>query len=186
MLKYFKERRGLVNVLLLSFVFGLGVFIGFHSIPEINKVVNIEGKETAVDTTVDFSPFWRVWNDINEKYPSNDEVTDQNKLYGAISGLVNSLEDPYSVFFNPEETKLFEEDIKGSFSGIGIEIGIKDKILTVIAPLRDTPAWRADMKSGDKILKIDETLTNGMSVDEAIKLIRGEEGTSVSLTIFHE
>lgn len=185
-LKYFKARRTPTTILLVTLFFALGVYIGFNQRPEINKVVNILGKETTVATQADFSPFWKVWNDINEKHPNATKTSDQNKIYGAISGLVGSLNDPYSVFFNPDEAKSFEEDIQGSFGGIGMEIGMKEKVLTVIAPLKDTPAYRADIKSGDKILKIDNLVTSDMSVDKAIKLIRGEPGTTVKLTLFRE
>lgn len=185
-LDYFKTRNTSTTILLVALFFGLGIYIGFYNSPEIDKVLNISGKETAVLTEADFSPFWKVWNNINEKYPSAAETSDQNKIYGAISGLVGSLNDPYSVFFNPDEAKLFEEDIQGNFGGVGMEIGIKEKILTVIAPLKNTPAYKADIKSGDKILKIDNIVTSGMSVEKAIKLIRGEPGTTVKLTIFRE
>lgn len=186
MLEYFKTRRASATILLVVIFFGLGVFIGFIQRPEINKVVDILNKETSVKTETDFSPFWKVWNNINEKYPNASKTTDQNKVYGAISGLVGSLNDPYSVFFNPEEAKMFEEDIHGNFSGVGMEVGIKDKILTVIAPLKDTPAYKANIKSGDKILKINDTVTSSLSIDKAIKLIRGDAGTTVTLTIFRD
>ncbi|HAS80577.1 MAG: Carboxyl-terminal protease [Candidatus Nomurabacteria bacterium GW2011_GWE1_32_28] len=185
-IEYIKVRRARATVLLVVIFFGLGIYIGFIQRPEINKVVNILNKETAASTETDFSPFWKVWNDINEKYPNVSNTSDQDKLYGAISGLVGSLNDPYSTFFNPEEAKLFEDDIQGNFSGVGMEIGIKDKILTVIAPLKDTPAYKANIKSGDQILKINDTLTSNLSIDKAIKLIRGDVGTVVTLTIFRE
>ncbi len=99
---------------------------------------------------------------------------------------MGSLNDPYSVFFNPDEAKDFEASVTGSFGGIGIEIGMKDKILNVIAPLKDTPAYIAGVKAGDFILKIDGTTTADMSIDKAISLIRGKEGTAVTLTVMHE
>lgn len=186
MFEYFKQRRASAIILLVSIFFGAGVYVGFYNRPEINKVVNILGKETAVDTEADFSPFWKAWNNINQKYPNSDKITDQEKIYGAISGLVNSLEDPYSVFFDPDEAETFEDDIQGSFGGIGIEIGKKDNILIVIAPLKDTPAYKANIKSGDKILKIDDFDASGMSIEKAIKLIRGDVGTTVRLIIAKE
>ena len=165
---------------------GLGIYIGYHNYPEINKVAGLSGKETQVNTKVDFSPFWKVWNDINEKSPNADKITDQDRVYGAISGLVSSLNDPYSVFFAPDEAKSFEDQIAGSFDGIGMEVGMKDKVITVIAPLKDTPAYKANIKSGDKILKIDKTVTSNLTIDDAIKLIRGPKGTTVTLTILHD
>lgn len=184
MFEFFKTRKTSVVILLLAGFFALGVYVGFHNRPEIDRAM-LRGKETAVATQADFSPFWKVWNAINEKYP-NISVTDQNRVYGAISGLVGSLDDPYSVFFSPEDAKMFEDDINGNFSGVGMEVGIKNKILTVIAPLKDTPAYQSGIKSGDKILKIDETVTSDLSIEKAIKLIRGEKGTTVALTIFRD
>src|SRR3989344_4028565 len=186
MLEFSTTRRNTSVVLLVAVFFFLGIFIGFNNRPEIEKVTGLSNKEVQVATNADFSPFWKVWNTINEKYPKADKTTDQERVYGAISGLVNSLDDPYSVFFSPEEAKSFEEEIAGNFSGVGMEVGIKDKVLTVIAPLKDTPAYKANIKSGDKILKIDKTSTAGIRVEDAIKLIRGEKGTVVTLTIVHE
>ena len=186
MLEYFKTRRAYATILLIALFFGLGIYIGFNNRPEINKVVNLSGKETAVSTEADFSPFWKVWNSINEKYPNASKITDQEKIYGAISGLIGSLNDPYSVFFSPDEAKIFESEIQGNFSGVGLEIGIKDKVLTVIAPLKDTPAYKANIKPGDKILKIDDTATSNLSIDQAISLIRGDIGTTVRLSIFRD
>ena len=186
MIEFFKTRRAYAIVLLVVFTFGFGIYVGFNNRPEIEKVLTLTGKETAVQTTADFSPFWKVWNVINDKYPGAENVTDQEKVYGAISGLIGSLNDPYSEFFAPDEAKIFEEDISGNFSGVGMEIGIKNRVLTVIAPLKNTPAYRAGIESGDKILKIDETATAGLGVYQAIKLIRGEQGTTVSLSILRE
>ena len=186
MIEFFKTRRAYAIVLLVVFTFGFGIYVGFNNRPEIEKVLTLTGKETAVQTTADFSPFWKVWNVINDKYPGAEKVTDQEKVYGAISGLIGSLNDPYSEFFAPDEAKIFEEDISGNFSGVGMEIGIKNRVLTVIAPLKNTPAYRAGIESGDKILKIDETATAGLGVYQAIKLIRGEQGTTVSLSILRE
>lgn len=173
-------------VVLFFLTFSLGVYVGDRNRPEIDKVIGLSNKETQVATGADFSLFWKVWNTINEKYPKADKTTDQNRVYGAVSGLVDSLNDPYSVFFNPDDAKSFEEEIAGNFTGIGMEVGIKDRVLTVIAPLKDTPAYRAHIKPGDKILKIDKTVTSGLSIENAIKLIRGEKGTTVTLTIFRE
>ena len=186
MREFLKTRYASGVILLTALVFVLGIYVGYNQRPEIEKVLNLSGKETTVITQTDFSPFWKVWNTINEKYPDANEITDQNKVYGAISGLVDSLNDPYSVFFSPDETKLFEDEIAGSFGGIGMEVDIKDKVLTVVAPLKNTPAYRAGIKPGDKILKIDKITTPDLRIEEALKLIRGEKGTIVTLTILHD
>lgn len=180
-----KKTLGLIIILVIFGAFFTGVKVGANSIPAIEKV-SLANKETQVETTADFAPFWKVWNSINEKYPTPSDITDQERIYGAISGLVNSLNDPYSVFFDPDETKSFQEEISGNFTGVGMEVGIKDKILTVIAPIKDTPAYRAGIKSGDKILKIDNTVTTGLKIEDCVKLLKGEKGTKVVLTILHE
>lgn len=135
---------------------------------------------------VDFAPFWAVWDILNEKYVTPDAVSDQDKVWGAVSGLAQSLHDPYTVFFPPSEAEYFQSEVRGNFSGIGVEIGIEDDILTVIAPLKGTPAERAGLLAGDKIINIGVTSTIDMKLDEAISLIRGERGTKVKLTIVRE
>lgn len=172
-----------VAILLLCCLFAVGIYIGYTHRPNIDKVVNVTNKNPAMETSADFNAFWKVWNVLKEKSIYYDKATDQERVWGAVSGLASSTKDPYTVFFNPEDNKLFKDEIKGSFSGIGAEIGMKDNILTVIAPLKGTPAFNAGIKAGDKILKIDGTMTNDMSVDTAISLIRGEKGTTVVLTI---
>jgi carboxyl-terminal processing protease len=179
-----KKKRNVIIVVLVLIFFLLGVDLGYHKSPAIDKVL-LANKDTQVSTTADFAPFWKVWNTINEKYPNVSKISDQDKVYGAISGLMGSLNDPYSVFFSPNEAKSFEDEIAGNFSGVGMEVGIKDKILTVIDPLKDTPAYKAGIKSGDKILKIDTTSTANMNIDDAIKLMRGDKGTTVTLAILH-
>ncbi|MFA5931852.1 MAG: S41 family peptidase [Candidatus Paceibacterota bacterium] len=188
MKEFFTTKRTSITatIFFVAVFFLFGIYIGDHNRPEIDKITGISGKEPQVATGADFAPFWKVWNTINEKYPSANKITDQNRVYGAISGLAGSLNDPYSVFFAPDEAKSFEDEIAGNFDGIGMEVGMKDKVLTVIAPLKNTPAYRADIKSGDKILKIDKKITTGLSIEEAIKLIRGPKGTPVTLTIFRE
>lgn len=167
--------------------FLIGVYFGYGNRPAIAKVTSLINKESGNSADVDFSPFWQAWNIINEKYVgangTSTMVSDQDKVWGAIEGLTASLNDPYTVFLPPEKNKRFEEDIRGNFGGVGMEVGVKDGILTVISPLPDSPAKRAGIMAGDKIIKINETLASNLSTDEAVNLIRGEEGTSVSLLI---
>lgn len=172
-------------VILCMFSFGIGFYFGGGNVASITKIGAVSNKEN-ISITADFEPFWKVWNTINEKYPDASKIDEQKRIYGAIAGLVGSLDDPYSTFFNPTETKSFEEEIDGSFTGVGMEVGMKDKIPTVIAPLKDTPAYHAGMKSGDKILKVDDKNLTDLKIDEIIKLIRGEKGTTVALTIYRE
>ncbi len=176
----------IISLICISGVFGLGLYFGYSHRPEIEKVFSVINKDTQVETGADFSPFWKAWNILNDKSIHNADVTDQERVWGAISGLASSLGDPYTMFFPPKENKSFTEEIQGSFEGIGAEIGIKDKILTVIAPLKDTPAWNAGLKAGDKILKIDQTLTNDMTIEDAIDLIHGPKGSEVVMTILRD
>ncbi|MFA5987907.1 MAG: S41 family peptidase [Candidatus Paceibacterota bacterium] len=173
-----------LGIVFLAGAFLSGVYFGFENRPAVSKVTSIFGKEETSSAEVDFGPFWQTWNVLEQKFVGgNEEVSDQDKVWGAIEGLVKSYGDPYTVFMPPVEAKMFAEDIRGNFSGVGMEIGIKDEILTVIAPLKNTPAERAGLQSGDQIIKIDETATAGLSVDEAVRIIRGETGTVVKLTI---
>jgi len=182
------KTKKILSVIALVFgFFFLGLYIGFSDNLKTNKVMAfLNTKDATIKEDVDFSAFWKVWNTIDKKYPGANTITDQSRMNGAIAGLVDSLEDPYSVFFDKEESKSFKEEISGSFSGVGMEVGIKDKILTVIAPLKGTPADNAGMLPGDKILKIDDKVTINLSVDQAVKLIRGEKGTTVKLSIHRD
>ncbi len=186
MFNFFKEKQNRFLVLISIFTFIIGLYVGLFKSNNLDDLARVFKKRQVDPNQVNLDSFWEVWDTIDEKYPSAKEVDNQERIYGAIKGLVSSLDDPYSTFFTPEEKKIFEEDIDGHFSGVGMEVGNKDDILTVIAPLKDTPAYKAGIKSGDKILAIDEKTTNDMSTEEAIKLIRGEKGTSVSLTIFRQ
>lgn len=143
---------------------------------------------TSTDAPGDFNQFWKAWNVINERYVPTKEksATNQERVWGAIGGLANSLGDPYTYFMPPQEKSIFEEDVKGNFGGVGMQVGMKDSIITVIAPLKGSPAERAGIKAGDKVLLIDGATTTGMTVDKAVYLIRGEVGTKVRLTLFRE
>ena len=137
----------------------------------------------------DLTQFWKVWHLLDEKFiaaSTTDGVNDEDKINGAIQGLVKTFGDPYTVYFPPVENAAFSEDISGNFSGIGMEVGIKNNMVTVISPLSGTPAERAGLLSGDMIIKINGTSTEGMRIDEAVKLIRGEKGTEVILSVFRE
>ena len=137
---------------------------------------------TAV-TDAQFSPFWQVWHLLDEKYVGAASTTSQDKIWGAIKGLAASEGDPYTVFFPPTESKMFASDIAGNFEGVGMEIDVKNSVLTVIAPLKGSPAEKSGMKTGDLILKINGQDTTDMSVDNAVNLIRGPKGTTVKLNV---
>ena len=124
-----------------------------------------------------------VLHEIQEKYVEDPPA--EGLIYGAIKGMVETL-DPHSSFLTPEEMSEFQIETRGNFTGVGIEITMQDKILTVVSPIEDTPAYKAGVEAGDQIIKIDGKLTKNMSLMEAIRLIRGAKGTAVVLTMHRE
>ena len=175
----------IVVVIGLVISFSSGFYIGAGQ----SRTVYLEdviGTDLGKPGGVDFSLFWDAWRVVQEKFATKEPLNFHNMVYGAISGMLESLGDPYTVFMNPEDSERFFDDLKGSFEGVGMEIGIRKKSLQVIAPLEGTPAKMAGIRSGDRIIKINETFTEGMSVEKAVSLIRGPKGTSVTLTILRE
>lgn len=174
---------GVISVVLLSGVFLGGMYFEYTHRPYSDRISGISNMQSP-DNSVDMEPFWQVWNTIDQKFPGAKNISSQDRMYGAIKGLVGSLGDPYSVYFPPQDSKDFSDTINGSFEGIGMEIGIKDGAMNVIAPLKNTPAEKAGLKSGDIILKINASSTSDMSVDQAVHIIRGPKGTPVTLNIY--
>ncbi len=171
------------NLIFIFLVAGLiiGTFFGAFQIGR-NSVFC----EVCQPQEMNFSLFWEAYEKIKQRYVNPEKIDGQKILYGAISGMLESLEDPYTVFFKPDDTKKFLEDISGSFEGVGMEIGIKDEDLQVIAPLEGTPAQEAGLMPGDKIIKVNDELTPDLTLDEVVNMIRGPKGTSVTLTIFRQ
>ncbi len=167
-----------IAILVVCFiaVFGLGIWIG------VAKVAY----HVPQPGTIDFSLFWDAYNKLQQNFITPSKITDQKVVYGAIEGMTNSLGDPYTDFFDPNQAKMFEQNLSGSFDGIGVEIGIKQGLLTVIAPLKGTPGEKAGLKSGDTIVKINGQDATNMASDEAVSLIRGPKGTSVTLTVLRD
>lgn len=162
---------------------------------KLSLLENILNAGKGQPQNVDFSAFWKTWQVLDTKYvngtasinsTSTKKVTDQDRIWGAISGMVDSLGDPYTVFMPPKEKSRFEEDIRGNFSGVGMEVGYKDNLPTVIAPLPNSPAKKAGILAGDKVLKVDGVSTADLTLDEAIEKIRGKAGTPVVLTILRD
>ncbi|OGZ05065.1 MAG: hypothetical protein A3C93_06200 [Candidatus Lloydbacteria bacterium RIFCSPHIGHO2_02_FULL_54_17] len=155
---------------------------------DVPCILDRDGVSAKDEGPADFSQFWKSWNVINERYvpPKSKTVTNQEKVWGAIQGLAGSLGDPYTFFLPPQEKSLFEEDVSGAFGGVGMQIGMKDGMLTVIAPLKDSPAERAGILQGDKVLLVDGATTSEMTLDKALYLIRGKIGTPVTLTLWRD
>lgn len=181
----------------LSFLGGMVVGSRDKTIPstpigETDSGTNQGGEVTEKEevpeflkNNVNFGLYWNIWNVIKETYV-DPSVPETQLFYGSLQGMVSALNDPYSAFFTPDVTKEFTEQLEGKFEGIGAEITIRDKVLTVVSPIHNSPAEKAGVKAGDLILKIDGEDTQNMYLDQAVSKIRGAKGTSVTLSLFRE
>ncbi len=182
-----KIKHAVLTFCLVVFALVLGVYIGYK-----NKLVNetlasVSNFNLPKDIKSNsFNQFFEVWNLIDERHPDSENINSDERIWGAIGGMVDSLEDPYTTFLKPEENENLNIDLSGEFFGVGMEVGVREEGLTVIAPLKDSPAEKAGVLAGDLILKIDNILTSDLDIDEAINLIRGEKGTVVTITIFRK
>jgi carboxyl-terminal processing protease len=181
------KKKYLLTIVFVIAIFSGGFFVGKGSSSlKSASITDIILNNSDTVSEADLGLFWKAWKIIDQKSPDAKKVGTNDRIYGAIKGLAASLGDPYTVFFTPSEQKSFQEQLKGSFAGVGMEIGIKDDILTVISPIKGTPAYKAGILAGDKIVSIDGITTQDLSVDDAVKKIRGEVGTKVKIEIFHE
>jgi len=186
-------KKGISFALVAAIAFVGGIAVGGIGNPS-SVVARIpfvgDGLDATPDNTADFTDFWKAWNVLNQDYvithASSTLPETKDKLYGAIQGLAASYGDPYTVFFPPTEAKAFSETISGSFAGVGMEIDVKNGVLTVVAPLKGTPAEAAGIKTGDAIIAIDGKSTEGLSTEVAVQQIRGPKGTSVTFTIVRD
>lgn len=169
-------------------IFGTGFFGGFeYGLTQTkNIVISGVGSMDPGKLDVDFSVFWEAWQTLKDNHIDGKKIVNQDLVYGALKGLVGAFNDPYTEFFSPEDAKKFEEDIGGSFGGVGMEIGIRNEQLIVVAPLKGTPAERAGLLPSDKILEVNGESTRGLDVESAVKKIRGEPGTTIKLQIIRE
>ncbi len=190
----------IVAVLIVSAGFFAGTAVGAsHAAPATAIVAAMGIQENYVPPAgIDFTPVWKAWAVIDEKYvpphaasttatSTLSGATDpQRRVWGLVEGLADSLDDPYTVFMPPVQAQIFNEDIAGNFEGVGMEIAIRDSMLTVVSPLKDSPSERAGMKAGDRIIKIDDTETRGMTVEAAVQKIRGPKDTQVTFIVVRE
>ncbi|MBP9821764.1 MAG: S41 family peptidase [Candidatus Pacebacteria bacterium] len=174
--------RGILIIVAIAAIFFGGMLFGSKT-PVSGFLFNSQNSAPA--TNANLANFWKVWTLLDEKYPFTDKKpTDQEKIYGAIQGLVASYGDPYTTYFPPEEAKMFNDEVRGTFGGVGMEIDSKDGLLVVIAPVKDSPAERTGVKSGDILLSIGDKNTEDMPIDEAVGIIRGDIGTQVKLRFY--
>ncbi|MEM3063336.1 MAG: S41 family peptidase [Nitrososphaerota archaeon] len=177
-----QRKKFIIWFLITAFVFFV---IGWQFGSDFSLAQQARNKSRfqEAERNVDFTLFWQVWDIVADNYFDKSAINPQKLLWGAISGMVRAVGDPYTVFLPPEENKIKKDELEGKYSGVGIELGFKDNKLVVIAPLSGTPAELAGIKAGDFILKIDDTDTDDLSLAEAAKMIRGPVGTKVRLTL---
>jgi len=192
-------------VIVIGASFGAGVLIGYEKSPAIDHIIGVSNMETGKGDNVDFREFWEAWKVIDDKFmpapimASSSEkafdkvgtttkkfATNQERTWGAIGGMVKAMGDPYTTYFPPVENKQFSEDLSGEFGGVGMEVGMRKNVITVISPLEGTPAKRAGVMAGDRVVAIDGASTMDMSVEQAVRKIRGQKGTFVKITIIRD
>lgn len=175
MIKKTDKKISITNITIGVIIFIAGVFFSQYI---------IENRQSK-NNTQDLSLFWEVWSIMEEKYPF-EEPENKEKVYSAIEGLVESYDDSYSSFLPPAESEFFAETVSGTFAGIGAEIAIREGYLSIVAPLKDSPAQKYGLLAGDIITHVDGLDITGDTLDEAISKIRGESGTEVILTIYRK
>ncbi|MCL4374943.1 S41 family peptidase [Patescibacteria group bacterium] len=183
----------LTNILLglcfVVLVFGSGYKLGEYQTAKAKidrQAYNILNAATPANQNVkniDFSLFWDTWDKVEQKFVDKKKLDPQKMFYGAIKGMVASLDDPYTFFLTPQENQQSKDDLNGKFEGIGAQLGLKDNRITVIAPLKNSPAQKAGVETGDIITAVDGAATKGWTLIQAVNKIRGPKGTQVKLTL---
>ncbi|MFH0936956.1 MAG: S41 family peptidase [Candidatus Daviesbacteria bacterium] len=185
-----KLNGGFLIILVLTFILGWQLGHRDYQLTWSNFKPNlkiINQQPSNKNTSIDFKLFWDTWDLVASKYIDKSAIDPQKLYYGAIQGMVAAIGDPYTVFLPPQAQKSTKEQLGGSFEGVGIQLGYnKDKRLVVIAPLKDTPAEKAGVKSGDIILEVNKKETSNLSLPEAVSLIRGPKGSTVILALYRE
>lgn len=195
-----KELKKFIPGIILILILVGAFFVGFYSGRQKNSAsTNIfkaiayseEAKQFILNgdnpkETFDANMYFEVWDAIKQGHVDKNKIKDRDLFYGSLKGLAQSVNDPYTVFMDPEAAKEFADDMAGTFEGIGAEVGMRNDIITIIAPLEGMPAQKAGILAGDKVYAINGEPTMGLTVDEAVKKIRGEKGTDVVLTVIRE
>jgi carboxyl-terminal processing protease len=193
-----KFRNIFLVAVLMAFSGWVGVWVGQERLKlsfanwKPTVLINRQPAFSSNPTDADFSMFWRVWDTVSKLYVDKSDLNAEKMIDGAISGMVSAIGDPYTVYLPPQQNKEAKEDLGGAFEGVGIQLGYVDKQLAVVAALEGTPAFRAGVKSGDLILRIQDERqktdrqTDGISLAEAVKLIRGTKGSTVKLTMYRK
>lgn len=178
-------------LLIILIAGGLGYFIGTNKISaqwkNFTPIVSVQKGAPPANQNLDMSLFYTVLNRVNQDYYDKSKINSQKILYGAISGMLSSLDDPYTSFFPPQQNTDFKTQMAGEFSGIGAELGMSpENRVMVVAPIDSSPAEKAGIKASDIILSVDGTDTNGWTLAQAVEKIRGPKGSQVKLSVLHD
>lgn len=195
-MKSISKPIGYILLLMIVFFFGWES-AKYYTLKEarVNQVVEQISPVSALssfitppltDEQADLNTFWQVWDLLYEYYVDETALDEQYMVYGATKGMVDALNDPYTEYMTPDETKEFDQNLNGMLDGIGAELTVRDSVLVVVTPLKNSPAEKAGLKPGDIIFKIDGEISAEMTLFEAVISIRGEKGTKVVLTIIRE
>lgn len=188
-MKITNHKFQIILIVLISLL--VGYFFGVNKVnyewnnykPKL-QIINKEPPNGVI--AIDATPFWTVWEKLQTNYYDKSKLDTQKMLNGAINGMVSSVGDPFTMYLPPVQNNNFKQGLSGQFSGIGAELGTKDKQVIVISPLTGSPAEKGGIRAGDTILKVDGQSISGLSLSQAVEKIRGPKGTAVSLTILHK
>jgi len=186
-------RRFTLRIVFIGVVFAGGYLLGAQKMPFAGNVpLSSANLDRSAPKDVEFSLFWQVWDTLENRYFDQSKLNAYDMVYGSIKGMVAAVGDPYTVFLTPRENTVVQEDLQGNFEGVGIQIGFRGTNLAVISPMPGTPADEANIEAGDLIIGIKDEQkgidrsTVGISLPEAVQIIRGEAGSIVSLTLIRE
>lgn len=183
------QKFRIILIILISLL--AGYYFGVNKVSldwkNYNPQITVVNKEPPPAlTTVDFSPFWTIWAKVQSSYYDKSKIDPQRMLNGAISGMIASLDDPYTVYLPPVQNGNFKDGLAGQFQGIGAELGMDADQIIIIAPLSGSPAEKAGIKAGDAIIKVNGKSTTGWDLTKAVSTIRGPKETKVVLNILHK
>lgn len=191
-MKQGKVTNWLLGLSLAIFLFGSGFKLGEYKATQTTQprssynILNIKPSGGFKNRNIDFNLLWETWDTVEQKFIDKKKLDPQKMFYGAIKGLVASLDDPYTFFLTPEENKQSKDDLGGKFEGIGAQLGLKNNRIVIIAPLKNSPAERAGVEAGDFVIKVDGESTRNWTLPQAVSKIRGEKGTKVKLTLLRD
>lgn len=183
------RRTSKIQVVLLILISGLiGYYVGVNKVnfewKKFQPKITVESKSPPPsETNVDFAQFWTVWEKLNASYYDKTLLDPQKMLDGAISGMVSSIGDPFTVYLPPVQNENFKAGLAGQFQGIGAELIQQENLIKIVAPLKGSPAQKAGVKPGDIILAVDGESIANWTVTQAVEKIRGPKGSTVTLTL---